>query len=434
MNHDSPDNEEKRLREIIITADRNASQPDRPFLAGLKTRSTRRFVEAAASNSKRSRIMAKLKRIAPRAAAASVLLAIGVAVVLLTTGGENGGLLGKTRDLIENAKAMKMKINGTVEKPVKTTVHGHMVMATGGRMRQEMSLHGQKMVMIFDLGKGEMMSLVPDQKIAFAVQLKHMPKALRDSMTLRGDQFAEIKRVLRKGGKELGTKTIDGVKAKGYRTANDSMTMEIWVDAETGMPVRMQTEMPQMGMKVMMSDIEIVEKVDPALFSLKVPKGYTVQKQPAISMKPAGVKELAELLAAWAELTGGPLPDALDPVLFATAAQEYAKKLGDSDLPLEELKKRGAVLQRASQTVSARLVGAIMLRQTNQTFHYQGKGVKLGDKATPVLWYKPKGKKKYLVMYGDLHVERVAKKDLPPKRKSAPTKSAPERAIRTRDA
>lgn len=77
MNHDSPRNEEERLREIIVTADRNASQPDREFLDGLKTRSTQRFVEAAAArNSKRSQIMARIKRIAPPAMAAGVLVAI----------------------------------------------------------------------------------------------------------------------------------------------------------------------------------------------------------------------------------------------------------------------------------------------------------------------------------------------------------------------
>ena len=36
MNPDSPDNEEARLREMIATADSNASQPDREFLADLK--------------------------------------------------------------------------------------------------------------------------------------------------------------------------------------------------------------------------------------------------------------------------------------------------------------------------------------------------------------------------------------------------------------
>ncbi|MGB2822712.1 MAG: hypothetical protein WBF17_17140 [Phycisphaerae bacterium] len=428
MNHDSPRNEEERLREIIVTADRNASQPDREFLDGLKTRSTQRFVEAAAArNSKRSQIMARIKRIAPPAMAAGVLVAIGAAIVMLTIGGRSGVAWADVRDCIERATAMKMKTSVTM--PDKTTVVGHTVMATGGRIRQEVSVNGQKMVRISDLGKGAMVNLLPDQKIAITVQMKDMPKAMRDEMAKQVDDFARLKGIVRNAGKELGERTIDGVKAKGYRVANDGMTMDIWVDAETAVLVRMESDMTDAGMKVVMSDIEIVEKVDPGLFSVEVPEGYTVQTQPAgwklpaVSMKPAGVKELAELFKAWAEITDGLFPDAIDPGRFVTVARDFGKQLAEKGVSLEQAE---ALWQRVSHTVSSRLVNAMMLRQTNQTFHYQGKGVKLGDKATPVLWYKPEGKDKYVVMYGDLHVERVAKKDLPPKRKLASTRPAPK--------
>lgn len=410
MNHDLPENEETRLREIIMTADRDAPPPDRAFLDGLKERSSRRFVEAAAArNNRRSQIMARIRRIAPRAMAAGVLVAIGAAIVMFSGGDD---LIAKTRKIIEQAKGMRMKVTGTVEQPVKTAVEGHIVIATDGRTRQELSVNGQKMVMIFDLGKGKVLTLMPAQKIAVIVQFKGMPEAMRNKMTKQGNHLAEIKKMLRKSGKELGAKTIDGVKTKGYRTANDSMTMEIWVDAETGKPVRMEMEMVEMGVAIVMTDIEILDKVDTALFSLEAPKGYTLQKQPAVSMRPAGVKELTELFRAWGEVTGR-FPDVLNPALFVTVAKDHAERLvktGGS--PEEQL----AEMKRVMQTVSTRLVGAMMLKQTNETFHYQGKGVKLGDKATPVLWYKPKGKKKYVVMYGDLHVERMAKKDLPPRR------------------
>jgi outer membrane lipoprotein-sorting protein len=420
MNHDSPDREEERLREIIAAADRDVPEPDREFLAGLKTRSTLRFVEAAADNSKRSRIMAKIKRFAPRAIAAGALLAIGATVVLLAVGSNDGAAWAKVRKRIEQAQGMRMTVS--VTGPDKKVYRARSVLATGGRMRQEMSVNGQTMVMISDLRKGVILNLLPDQKIAITTRLKDMPKAMREQVTRQGDQLAAMKKMVRNAEKQLGEKTIDGVKLKGYRVANESMTMDIWVDAETARPVHMEIEMTDARMKGVMSDIEIVRKVDPDRFSTDVPDGYTVQKQPDVSMKPAGVKELTELLSAWAELTDGPLPDALDPVLFVTVAQEAAKRLAASGTPP---KQRKALMDRISQTVSARLVNAMVLKQVNETFHYQGKGVKLGEKATPVLWYKPKGKAKYVVIYGDLHVERVAKKDLPPKRKAA-TKPAPK--------
>ena len=360
--------------------------------------------------------MPKIKRFAPPAIAAGALLGIGATVVLLTIGPDNGAAWARARERIEQAQGMRMTVS--VTGPDKKVYRARSVLATGGRMRQEMSISGQTMVMISDLRKGVVLNLLPEKKIAITTRLKDMPKAMRELVTRQGDQLAALKEMVRNAERELGEKTIDGVKLKGYRVANESMTIDIWVDAETARPVRMESEMTDARMKVVMSDIEIVRKVDPDRFSTDVPDGYTVQKQPDLSMKPAGVKELTELLSAWAELTDGPLPDALDPVLFATVvAQEAAKRLAASGTPP---KQRNAVMERASRTVSARLVNAIVLKQANETFHYQGKGVKLGEQATPVLWYKPKGEAKYVVVYGDLHVERVAKKDLPPKRIPAP--------------
>jgi len=427
MNHDSPGNEdrneEERLREVIMTADKNASPPDRDFLDGLKTQSTQRFVEAAAArNSKRSRIMAIIKRNAPRAMAASVLLAAGAAIIMLTSGGEKGWAFADVVKRIEQAQGMKMKITGTASLgPNKMTVEGTIVMGTGGRTRAEMTASGHKMVMINDYAKGAMLTLMPKQKIAIAVQFKDMPKVLRAKMIKQGDQFSQIKKMLGDAQKELGVKTIDGVKVKGYRSVNEIMAMDIWVNAKTGTPVQIALEMVEDGTKLVMSDIEILDKVDPALFSLEAPKGYTVQKQQAISMKPAGVKELTELFKAWGEITDGQFPDFLRPGLFATLAKDHAMKLveaGSADKGLQ------AGTSRVGLTASTRLTNAIVLKQLNKTFHYQGQGVKLGDKATPVLWYKPEGKDKYVVMYGDLHVERVAEKDLPAKRKAAATKPA----------
>jgi len=49
------------------------------------------------------------------------------------------------------------------------------------------------------------------------------------------------------------------------------------------------------------------------------------------------------------------------------------------------------------------------------SFHYLGKGVKLGDKGRIVCWYKLKGAnaKTRRVVYGDLSVKDVASEDLP---------------------
>jgi hypothetical protein len=39
--------------------------------------------------------------------------------------------------------------------------------------------------------------------------------------------------------------------------------------------------------------------------------------------------------------------------------------------------------------------------------------VKLGDKKTPVCWWKPEGSEKYRILYGDLRVADIDEADLP---------------------
>jgi len=412
MNSDSHKNEEDRFSEMIATADNDASQPDRAFLAGLKTESTWRFLETASPTriSKRNLIMAKVRKFAPSALAASLIGAIGVAIVLLS-GGEGGIAWADVQKHIEQAKCMKMKVAVTMSDGTKS--HGRQAMAIGGLIRQEMSVSvGQEtmdMVMIMNYDKGVALTLIKAQKLAVPVKFTDMPKAMRDKMVKGKYQLAEIKRMVRNAEKELGDKTIDGVKAKGFRVNNDHMVMDIWVDAKTALPIRMEGEMTDAKTKVVLSDIEFVKTIDPDLFSVEPPKGYKVNPQQTVSMASGGIEDLTDFLKMWTEIRGGTFPDAIDPGLFSIDTKAYTEKFKAAG---DRSKEDQRLLEKLAKTVSQRLV-SVMVLQSNKTFHYQGKGVKFGDKDTAVLWYKPEGKDKYVVMFGDLHVERTLKKDLP---------------------
>ena len=355
--------------------------------------------------------MAKVKRIAPGALAACLLAAIGVAVVLLSSG-ESSIAWADVQKHIERAKYMKTKV--VVTMPDGTKSHGRQVMATGGLIRQEMSINiGQKtmdMVMIMNYDKGVILTLMKAQKLAVPVKLTDMPKAMRDKMVKKNDQLAELKRMIRNAEKELGDKTINGAKARGFQVKDEHMVMDIWVDAKTALPVIIEGQMIVAKTKVVLSDIEFVEKVDPDLFSVEPPKGYTLQAQQTVSMAPGGVKDLTDLLDMWTAIRGGAFPDAVDLGLFAADTKIYTKKVMDADIPPKESM---ALLLRGSKALSKQLISVMMLMQSNKTFHYQGKGVKLGDKDTAILWYKPEGKDEYVVMFGDLHVKRMLKNDLP---------------------
>jgi len=413
MNTDSPKNEEDRLSEMIATVDNDASQPDREFLAGLKRESMRQFLETASPPriSKRDLIMAKIKKFAPSALAACLIGAIGVAIVLLANG-ESSIAWADVQKHIEQATCMKMKVTVTLSDGAVS--HGRQVMATGGRMRQEISVKTDQqtidMVMIMNYDKGVGLNLIEAQKLAILVKFTDMPKSMRDQMVKEKDHLAQLKRMVRNSEKELGDKTIDGIKAKGFQVKEDQMVVDIWVDAKTALPIRIEGEMTVSKTKVVLSDIEFVEKIDPELFSLTPPEGYTVQPQQTVSMAPGGVKDLTEFLKMWTAIRDGAFPDAIDMQLFAADIKIYTKKV---TAPGARSKKSAAPLWPVGSAYSNQLVSVLILMQSNKTFHYQGKGVKFGDKDTAVLWYKPEGKDQYVVIFGDLSVKRMLKKDLP---------------------
>lgn len=413
MNGNSQKNEEDRLGEMIATANKDASQPDRAFLDGLKTESTQRFLETAspARMKIRSSIMAKVKRFAPSALAACLLGAIGVAIVLFY-GGESSIAWADVQKHIEQAKCMKVKVDAML--PDGTSVHGRHVMATGGLVRQDVSVvkTGQKtinMVIIMNYNKGVLLTLLKDQKIAKPTKFTDMSKTMRDKMVREKDQLAEIKKLIRNAEKELGDKTIDGVRAKGFRVNNKRMVMDIWVDAKTAIPIRIEGQTTDTKIKLVLSDIEFVDKVDPDLFSVEPPKGYEIKPQQAVSMAPASIEDITGLFKTWVAIRDGVFPNAIKDGLLADT-NAYIRKRKDTGGPS---KKDLALLAKIDKTLSKQGVGVRVLMQTNETFHYQGKGVKLGDKDAAVLWYKPEGKDKYVVMFGDLSVQRMLKKDLP---------------------
>jgi outer membrane lipoprotein-sorting protein len=413
MNCDSHKNEEDRFSEMIATADNDVSQPDREFLAGLKTDSMRRFLETASPPriSKRNLIMAKIRKFAPSALAAGLIGAIGVAIVLLSNG-ESGIAWADVQKHIEQAKCIKMKVEVTTSDGRKS--HGRQVMATGGLVRQDISMkidqQTMDMVVIVNYDKGIILSLLKDQKLAIPTKLTDMPKAMRDKMVKEKDQLAQLKRMVRNAEKELGDKTIDGVKAKGFQVREDQMVMDIWVDAKTALPIRIEGEMTVSKTKVVLSDIEFVEKVDPDLFSVEPPKGYKVKPQQTFSMAPGGIEDFTSLLDIWTQIKDGAFPDTIESQQFSMDIRTYVRQFTNTGEPSKESQ---LLVEKLGKIDPQQLVRVTMLMQFNKTFHYQGKGVKLGDKDTAVLWYKPKGQDKYVVMYGDLHVERVLKKDLP---------------------
>jgi outer membrane lipoprotein-sorting protein len=104
------------------------------------------------------------------------------------------------------------------------------------------------------------------------------------------DFYARMRDVPTESAEELPAREIEGTKVLGFRTVEkherprgvDTWTRTYWVDAETKLPLQIETTVestdPRHGQsRWIQSDIVFDEPLDESLFSTDPPEGYTVR-------------------------------------------------------------------------------------------------------------------------------------------------------------
>ncbi len=202
----------------------------------------------------------------------------------------------------------------------------------------------------------------------------------------------------------LGTRQIDGRPAVGYQLGGGGESVIIWADTKTALP--MCIELGLGLQRTTLKNFRFDVPVEAALVSMDVPDGYTVQES-TIDLSDATEEDFIAGLKVWAELLlDGRFPDGI-------TTDQYMKQV-----PLLE----GAVVRLNIPEKEAEQMGMhfikgmmfITLFEVNGhgRWHYAGSGVKLGDAATPIFWYRPKDAHHYRVIFGDLSVREMAYEDL----------------------
>lgn len=243
----------------------------------------------------------------------------------------------------------------------------------------------------------------------------------------------------------LGERVIDGRRGVGFRLLYGDVETRIWADPNTSAPLRV--ELVGSEFHAVMTDFEIGVDLDKSLFSLDVPKGYTVNAM-RLEFPKNPIVFLAKTLGMAAEANDDVFPPALlgESGLHKNLSREMrkymqkkfpsdhlAKRFGETP---DEMKKRGfdkpdarkavSELQKTIAEVSMNVGGgaaALNSLSPKLDWHYAGKGVKLNEPNRPIFWMKsifpkkgPKGWQKddkYVVIYADLSVREVAPEDVP---------------------
>jgi hypothetical protein len=303
--------------------------------------------------------------------------------------------------------------------------------------------------------------LVPTAKLAVTiVDMEKMRGKLKSAGTLP-DLFETVRRLVREGSsgtgekaERLGKKEIDGRTAVGFRTRGEMGEMTLWADPETARPIRVEVSGEMFAdVHLVMDHFQYDVALDPSLFSLEPPAGYSTQ---AMNVTMPVEEDLLRTLRTVAEHNKGRFPTKLGmnkEVMVAAMAvikPEMDKLMNDDELEakMDKLaakyggkdKLRAKYGKELPPAIKAELAQAAtptpatmaeymkatvpliqkelqgitfytMLKPENDP-HYIGGGVKLGTPDYPILWYKPTGTEKYRVIYADLSVKDMTPDDV----------------------
>jgi hypothetical protein len=331
------------------------------------------------------------------AAAAVILIAAGLAIYYFAgEGTQKCCAWGDIVRPIMDANTAEFDI--IVGEEGKAPVIHDMIM--GSKIRRTME--GMEGVSVIDLGTMRILTLDPQKKEAVYINLKGLPQ-----MPNYLDQVKGVIKMLQNSPgfvvEELGQKEIDGQILYGFKANHPKATIVIYVDPETALPVRIEQEGGQM--KVVCKNMQFNVPMDETQFSMEAPEGYKVESQ-ELDLLGSTEKDFIEGLRVQAEvLNDGVFPDDVSIEYVVKTAAELKDKFEKLKMTDDEKTALGMKYSK----------GLMFIRffKGEGKWHYDGKGVKLGDADTAIFWYRPAGSATYHVIYGDLSVEDVNENDLP---------------------
>ena len=252
-----------------------------------------------------------------------------------------------------------------------------------------------------------------------------------------GNPFAGIAKVLEREPIEyVGQRDVNGSKVNVFRHRKELLdgaheTTDYWLDAKTKQLVGYcntdgtepfdpatapdRDNPPEARISkgtiagVITGDIVIDAQLDPKLFSLTPPDGFTIVEAKA---RPKVTEEmLIEWLGVSARANGGTFVDKDMKAAAQWRAALYKKSTADRS----QAEKQFLALElKHARDKNFYVMGRFADDATEpHSFQYIGKGAKLGDSSRIICWYKLTGTGKYRAVFGDLKTKEVKPEELP---------------------
>jgi len=214
---------------------------------------------------------------------------------------------------------------------------------------------------------------------------------------------------LRDGDEEpLGTKQIDGRLAEGFKVMREgkrqTLDITIWADVKSGMPILVEIRAtsrhdPDSYGTVTMSDFDLRDDLDPALFSLDAPTGYTLAYSKTLDeidadrVTSAEADRVVQVLSLWSDGNKDkaiellmaidwtqPIEFAEKPYVFALSEAEYiALNPGDQQAAMTEALDQAKTIRMIARELAARAKQATANGDYDRAVSYLDAGWHLGD-------------------------------------------------------
>ena len=327
----------------------------------------------------------------------------------------------KMAENIRRARSYRLTMTGKVEMtpepgkpPVKAEMSGTLYWLAPGSYRMDTKSDflgsGQDSVQIFPQDKP-------------GIDIDHKRKQYRRMPARQG--YVSPMMVMEKlsefsgqADRELGTQVIGSKTARGFEIAAKKIDpdvfpgpVEIWLDAESELPVLLRYEMKSANMpSAMIMEMEQFRwniDFEPSIFETEPPPGYT-DATPRLPTVEEQVNHITEAFKVYAEICGGHYPR-VKMVYGDVTRDDMFRQAGIQGRPtLEQLRSENyAKILKATHGFAT--INRILRDNTAAAYH--GQAVGPSDKNKVLLrWRLPEDS--YQVIYGDLHTETVSSERL----------------------
>lgn len=304
-------------------------------------------------------------------------------------------------------------------------------------MRSEMKINNVDLIHVFELREGKILSLFPKTQTASLVEITGQTEKERQKHVI--DEF---RKMTSESATYLGRETVGGLSALKYKVDHQGEYYTVWLDPADDLPVKVEmtdvSDAEQATSRMIMTDFVWNAELDESQFSFDLPEGYALQ--PKVELADDGrVGEFVKLLGFLVRLNEDNFLEEFNTMTMVSTIQ---KQLMRTDLSKEErqqhakqklayaLKRPDIVDMSGAERLKLGLElgqsfgqGSAFYERTIEThhWHYQGKGVKLGEADKIVAWWYPNKEKAEAdadldtahVLYGDLRIEAMPVDELP---------------------